>query len=106
MKTANLKEMKLGWFIGNFSPSIATSNDFEVCLKRYKAGETEPRHYQKFATEITLVVEGSVRMNELTLHPDDILLLEPNEAYDFEAITNCVVVAVKFPSLPNDKVLS
>ena len=106
MKLDNLQNMRLGWFIGNFEPNIVNSEHFEVCVKRYLAGEKEPDHFQNLATEVTLVIEGKVRMNETFLEQDDIILLEPLEVCDFEALTDAVVVAVKFPSLPNDKVLA
>lgn len=105
MKIGKLSEMQGGWFIGNFEPSIIKSLDFEVCVKNYNAGETEPTHHQKIATEVTLIISGKVRLGESTFGPGDIILIEPLESFDFEAITDVTLVAVKAPSLPSDKVL-
>lgn len=105
MRIHKLNDFVGGWFIGNFTPTMSGTEDFEVCLKRYKSGDREPVHYQLSATEFTLVVEGKVRMGGLYLERDDILEIPPLVAADFEALTDAVVVAVKTPSLPSDKVL-
>lgn len=94
-----------GWFIGEFSPTLEANPHVEICLKRYPQGTTEPVHYQRVATEYTLVVSGRCRIGSVELGPDDILTIPPNEAAGFEALTDVVLVAVKTPSLPDDKVL-
>ena len=105
MKSAKISDMVGGWFVGNFSPSIYSSSEFEACVKWYKKGDIEISHYQKTAIEITVVVSGIARMGELILEPGDIVLLEPGEVCDFEALKDTVLVAVKSPSLPSDKVI-
>jgi hypothetical protein len=106
MKRFRIEDTTGGWFAGNFSPSIFQTKDFEVCVKRYMSGEKEPRHFQLSAIEITTIISGTARMGDLFLQENDIILLEPFEEYDFEAITDVVLVAVKSPSLPDDKRLS
>lgn len=106
MKRIRLEDTTGGWFAGNFSPSIFHSQDFEVCVKRYKSGEKEPRHFQLSAIEITAIISGTARMGEEFLKENDVILLEAFEEYDFEAISDVVLVAVKSPSLPDDKRLS
>jgi len=105
MKLSKLSEFTNGWFLGNFNPSLFKSEDFEVCVKHFKQGEVEVAHFQRIATEITVVLSGSVRMGQHILHVDDILTIYKDEVCDFEALTDCKVLGVKFPSLPNDKVL-
>jgi hypothetical protein len=95
-----------GWFIGNFSPSIHKTKDFEICIKRYDIGSTEPKHFQRVATEITVIISGLARIGENYLNAGDIITIEPFEALDFEAISNVTLVAIKFPSIPDDKVIS
>jgi hypothetical protein len=106
MKLSNLSEFTNGWFLGNFNPSLFRSEEFEVCVKNFKQGEVELAHFQRIATEITVVLSGSVRMGQHILHVDDILTIYKDEVCDFEALTDCKVLGVKFPSLPNDKVLA
>jgi hypothetical protein len=52
------------------------------------------------------VVSGYCRMGTNMLATGDILLLEPGEISDFEALEDSVVLGVKAPSLPKDKVLA
>jgi quercetin dioxygenase-like cupin family protein len=106
MILARVEDFKDGWLIGNFSPSILQSADFEVCLKTFRSGDKEPSHYQKSATEVTVVVSGSCRMGSVHLSAGDILVLDAGEISDFEAIEDCVIVCVKAPSLPDDKALA
>jgi hypothetical protein len=105
MKSDKLSSMTGGWFVGNFLPTIHSTPDFEVCIKHYKKGDTEQSHFQKTALEITVVISGRVRMGENVFETDAIVLLDPGEVCDFEALEDSVVVAVKSPSLPSDKVV-
>ncbi len=103
MKKHKLAEMKGGWFIGLFEPSLLATNQFEVAVKKYKAGDKEKKHFHKLATEFTVILDGSVIMNGLEYKDGDIIEIEKNEATDFEAITDVTTVVVKTPSVANDK---
>lgn len=105
MIKSNLSEYKNGWLLGNFSPALIQTSDFEVCVKTFKLGDRESSHYQLIATEITVVLSGRIRMGKILLNEDEILVVEPGEIVDFEALTDCKVLGIKFPSLPEDKVL-
>ena len=105
MKHYTLNEMVNGWFVGGFSPSAYKTQGCEVAVKKYKAGDKEPGHFHKVATEITLVLSGSVRMLAKDWGPGDIIVLAPGEATAFEALTDCVNVVVKVPGVLNDKFL-
>lgn len=103
MKKASLKEFFRGWFVGNFNPSLIKTNDVEVAVKRYVAGESEGSHYHKIATEITVIVSGTVEMNGVTYQADDIIVIEPNDKTDFKCLTDVVTVVIKYPGANNDK---
>lgn len=103
MKDAKLSDMKKGWFIGNFEPTLYKTNDVEVAIKSYSAGAYEKKHYHKIATEITVVTKGTIRMNGKEYVAGDIIIMEPNEATDFYAVTNAENVVVKLPGANNDK---
>jgi len=105
MIRAHLNEYRLGWSVGDFAPSILTTKEFEVAVKSFSKGDTEPIHHQRHATEITLVTSGECCLAGELLFAGDMLRLDPFESGGFEAITNCTLVVVKAPSLPNDKVL-
>lgn len=103
MKTAKLGDMTKGWFIGNFDPSLLKTNDCEIAMKSYMAGDHEEKHYHKIATEFTLIVKGSVRMFNQEFHEGDIVVAEPGDATDFTALTDAQNIVVKIPGINNDK---
>jgi hypothetical protein len=74
-----------------------------VAVKSYKAGDYEPVHHHKIATEITVITNGSVRMNGAEYTSGTIVVLKPNETSDFLALTDVTTTVVKIPGAPNDK---
>jgi mannose-6-phosphate isomerase-like protein (cupin superfamily) len=92
-----------GWFIGDFEPSLYPTQNVEVAVKHYSAGDHEGRHHHKFATELTAIVSGTARMGDREVGPGDIVVLEPGEASDFTALTDVALVAVKLPAVKDDK---
>jgi quercetin dioxygenase-like cupin family protein len=103
MNTAHLSEMVKGWFVGGFKPTAFSTQACEVGVKAYKAGDSEVAHYHKVATEITLVLSGTVTMLEKTWSEGDIIVLEPGDITAFEALTDATTVVVKVPGALNDK---
>ena len=99
----NVADYTRGWFIGNFEPALVKLQDFETCYKSFNAGDKEPAAVQQKATEITLVVQGEVRINGVALIEGGLCLVHPGESADFFAVTDCKVVGIKFPSITNDK---
>lgn len=103
MKVARLNQMVRGWFVGNFAPTLYRTNHVEVAVKKYCAGDAENAHYHKIATEMTVIVSGSVCMNGVCYHEGDIIVMEPGDVTDFQALTDVVNVVVKIPGANNDK---
>lgn len=106
MKISHLNEMKKGWFIGNFIPSLNRTNDCEVAVKTYKNGDYEASHYHKIATEYTVVIKGFVKMFGKEFSEGDIIIAEPGDVTDFTALTDVINVVVKIPGANNDKYLT
>ncbi|EMZ40738.1 MULTISPECIES: hypothetical protein [Helicobacter] len=103
MQLYSLDSMIRGWFVGDFTPSVIQTKDFEVGIKYYKKGDYEECHTHKIATEITVIVTGSVRMKGKEYKQGDIIVIEPNESSDFLALSDCITAVVKTPSVTNDK---
>lgn len=103
MKLHKLKDMFKGWLVGNFEPSLYKTDDVEVAVKNYKAGEMDERHYHKIATEITIISDGKVRMNGTIYVSGDIITIEPGEATDFEALEDTTTTVIKIPCVKDDK---
>ena len=106
MVKENLNNFIKGWIVGKFEPTLLNTDNFEVAIKRYEAGDYEERHNHKIATEITVIVEGEVQMNDLTFIKDDIIIIKPNESTDFKCITDVTTVVIKTPSVINDKYIN
>jgi quercetin dioxygenase-like cupin family protein len=105
MTVAKLNEMTRGWFVGDFSPTAFATAGCEVGVKEYKAGDREPRHHHKIATEITLILDGEVTMNGTVFRAGDIVTVSPNESVEFVALTDARNVVVKTPCILGDKYL-
>lgn len=103
MRTAKLSQMTKGWFVGNFDPTLLRTNDVEVAVKTYRAGDHEGAHYHKIATEITVIISGRVKMCDTEYEAGDIIVIEPGEVTAFTALTDAVNAVVKIPGANNDK---
>ena len=103
MRIARMEDMVRGWFVGNFEPTAYKTNECEVAVKHYNAGDMESAHFHKLATEITVIVSGTVRMNGEDYHSGDIIIEEPGDVTDFEALSDVINVVVKCPGANNDK---
>lgn len=103
MRRGHLDDMIRGWFVGDFEPTLFATEAVEVGIKRYTVGEREEWHHHKVSTEITAIVVGRVRMGDQTLGEGDIIVLDPNDESDFEALTDVMLVVAKVPATKGDK---
>lgn len=106
MKIFKLNDFFKGWVVGNFEPALAHSDEVEVGIKYYQAGEVELTHYHAKAVEYTAIVYGTVKMNGVQYTKGDIVKIEKNEATNFEVLEATATVVIKMPSVKNDKYLS
>lgn len=103
MKKYNLKDMKKGWFVGAFNPSVIFTDKCELGIKKYKKGDKEPAHFHKKSDEITVILSGQVKMGGEIFYKDDIIFIEKNEITDFYAMEDTITVVYKSSSTQNDK---
>lgn len=103
MEKFELNDMKRGWFVGNFQPSVFSTNACEVAIKHYSKGEYEEKHFHKIATEITVIIKGKVRMGGIEYNEGEIIKIEPGVAVDFLALTDSTTAVVKVPGALDDK---
>ena len=101
----DFKDMVRGWFVGDFEPSAFKTQNCEVSYRTYKEGDYEKKHFHKVATEITVITKGIVEMNGTQYKEGDIIVMEPNDATDFKAITDAENVVVKVPGAKDNKYL-
>ena len=103
MKKHRIEGMTKGWFVGDFSPTLHATREFEAAVKFYKAGDHEPAHYHKVAKEFTVVVTGVVSMNGEEFVAGDIVEVNPGDVVEFRAVTDAATAVVKVPSVAGDK---
>lgn len=103
MEIKRIENMKGGWFIGNFDPSVFRTPDFEVGYKLHTKGEQWPVHYHQKATEITYLIRGKMKIQNKVLTSGDIFTIFPGEIADPVFLEDCEVIIVKMPSVIGDK---
>lgn len=105
MRLLNLKNFLSGWCVGLFRPNLLERDNIEVAIKKYSKGTKELKHHHKLATEFTIIVSGKVRMNGIEFFEDDIIIVEPGESVEFEAVTDAKTCCIKSVSVKGDKYL-
>jgi quercetin dioxygenase-like cupin family protein len=103
MQISNLTDFHRGWIIGDFSPSLVKSKEFEVGLLTHLKGERWPKHYHAIATEYNVLVSGRMTINGMEIIQGQVFVIEPGEVADPFFVEDCLVLCIKIPSLPNDK---
>lgn len=106
MKKYRLENFTKGWFVGDFEPTLYKNSHMEVGVKFFQKDEIELEHHQNIATEITIVTSGIVSFNGQEFSQGDIIVVDPKEKTIFKSLTDSTVACIKFPSIPNDKILS
>lgn len=104
MQIFNINDMKGGWFVGDFEPSVFKNPFFEVAHHVHKKGKGQ-LHVHKVTTELTYIVEGEMIVSGKHLKTGDMWIYEKNEIADVENLTDVSLVVVRWPSVPSDKYL-
>ncbi|MEY3378222.1 MAG: hypothetical protein RLZZ328_1382 [Bacteroidota bacterium] len=105
MKVSRIEDTEKGWFIGDFPKAAFQSKEFEVSWRIHPAGQKWDLHYQENAVEINLLISGEMVLNNTKLVSGDVFILDPYEITDVNFITECSIICVKTPSIPNDKII-
>jgi hypothetical protein len=103
MEVLKIKDMKGGWFVGNFMPAAYNTDQFEVSYKLHTKGEKWDVHYHHTVKEINLLIRGKMIIQGVELLSGDIFVIDPYEISDPEFLEDCEIVCVKTPSV-NDKI--
>jgi len=103
MQVKRIEDMVGGWFVGNFLPTIYTTEAVEVGYKVHPAGEKWPKHYHKISVEITYLIRGKMMIQGRELTSGDIFTIFPYEVANPVFLEDCEVVIIKTPSVVNDK---
>jgi hypothetical protein len=103
MKTANIKDFKAGWFIGDFEPALFRTKDFEIAHHFYPRGFKGTPHTHRVATEVNYIVSGKLIASGSSLGSGDIFTYYPHDVSNVEFLEDTQLIVVKFPSVPSDK---
>lgn len=105
MEIFKLEQMKGGWFVGNFYPTVFKTSDFEVAYKFHSAGEKWETHYHERITEINYMIRGKMTLQNTEINSGDVFILKPFEVADPIFIEDCEMIVIKTPSVIGDKVI-
>lgn len=103
MKIVEISDMKGGWFIGAFEPTVLSTSQFEVGVKTYSKGEYHAPHFHKIATEINYLISGKIIANKKEISVGQIFIFEPYEIAECEFLEDTQILVVKVPSSEGDK---
>jgi hypothetical protein len=105
MRVGKLSDMFRGWVIGDFTPSLFKTKDFEIGILNHPKNERWPKHYHKIATEYNILILGRMKLCDVELVSGDTFILEPYEIADPIFYEDCTIICIKIPSVTNDKYL-
>lgn len=103
MEIFKISDMKLGWFVGNFTPTAYSTEKFEVAYKIHHKGEPYASHYHKIVVEINYLIRGKMKINDIEINAGEIFVIHPNEIAAPFFLEDCELVVVKAPSVTGDK---
>jgi mannose-6-phosphate isomerase-like protein (cupin superfamily) len=116
LKGNAVEDGKRGWFVGQFVPEIEGlrhQGDVELKWGIHPAGERRGSwaYYNK-ATSIPILIEGRFQLwvrgdgmrEECFLEkPGDYVIINPGLRHDWAAVSDSVVLTVRFPSIAGDQ---
>jgi len=104
VKVERLENMRRGWLIGDFTPSILRTTAFEVAYLYHKAGEFWPAHVHNLANEYNVLTRGSMKLNNEILAEGDIFIIKKGMITKSIFLEDCQILCIKVPSIPSDKI--
>ena len=103
-KIYNISNYTRGWLIGNFSPAIFKTRQFELGLLTHNKNEKWDYHYHAYMGEINVLLEGNMFINNRQIHKGEIFYIPENQLTCPNFIEDCKILCIKVPSIVGDKV--
>lgn len=104
MKIFDIKFFEKGWFIGNFKPSLFSTEDFEIAHHFHKKGFVGEQHYHTESTEYNYIVTGKAYVNGEIISSGHGWIYEEREISDVIFLEDTNLIIIRCPSV-NDKVI-
>lgn len=94
-----------GWFVGDFKPSLITTNKIEFGFKKIPKNTKPDYHFHKFKTEYTILIEGLILCESIDkiVKPINCIKLHPLEKNDQFFLEDSLIMIINSPSVKNDK---
>lgn len=102
MKDYKIKEMKYGYFVGDFYPSALRSKNVEMAMKKMIKGTLDSGYFRKNDTEIIYIVSGCLEVCNKIYNKGDILVFEPEEIIHLFALETTEILIIKAPGTSGD----
>jgi hypothetical protein len=112
-----VEEGRGGWFIGQFisiEEGLKHQNALELKWGRHPKGECRPAFAEyKISTTVCILISGILSTKaivgeetcEVTLRqPGDYIIFGPKVPHSWEAVEDCIVLSVRFPSVAADQI--
>lgn len=103
MKKFKMSDMKGGWFVGDFEPSVLRTKNFEVGYHTHKKGDDTSNHYHKDSIEINVIIKGKMIVNKKELQAGDVFVFEPYVVSEAEFLEDTELIVVRNSSNTKDK---
>ena len=101
-----------GWIYGNFMPEgVAKDERAEIKVTKLDNSFTSEPHYNKISTKLDIIWNGQavweVEGNEVEMNAGDYLIIPPKTTVCIKKVISpeLVVQTIRFPSVPDDKVM-
>jgi len=103
IRVSELKDMKRGWFLGDFLPAAYSTKDVEVGILEHKKGEEWLAHVHKRGDEINVLISGWMKINNTEVITGQIFVIPKGHLTKAVFYEDCKIVCVKLPSDTKDK---
>ena len=103
VKQSRIESMTRGWLIGDFTPSILKTSQFEVGYLSHKKGEIWPAHVHNDANEYNVLIRGRMQVNNEIIEQGTIFIIQKGMLTKAVFFEDCEVLCIKCPSKPSDK---
>jgi mannose-6-phosphate isomerase-like protein (cupin superfamily) len=103
MEVSKISDYKGGWYIGQFSPAVLQTKEFEIGYKKHLKGEYWAPHYHLQADEYNFLISGYMVIQGKELKTGEVFVIRRGEIANPTFLEDCEVITVKVPSRPGDK---
>ena len=99
----NIDDFIGGWLVGRFKPSLVSTSEIEVGIKRIPRGTKGDGHYHKQGDEHTIILTGKAMDSGCVYADGGIITIRAGEKNHTEFLEDSLIVCIKEGSGVHDK---